>query len=67
MSTITFPVVQVVGIAQAPLLSGAEHLEVSLMLSEQGQRAVLRELGRTVVAETLCKWIEEDLHMEIAE
>lgn len=67
MSTpIHFPIERVVYIANFTKLSGAAQLEVSLVLTQDQKREVLKQIGATVDGETLAKWIEEDLHMEIS-
>lgn len=63
---INFPIERVVYIANFTKLSGAAQLEVSLVLTQDQKREVLKQLGASVDGETLARWIAEDLHMEIS-
>ena len=63
---INFPIERVVYIANFTKLSGAAQLEVSLVLTQDQKREVLKQLGASVDGETLAHWIAEDLHMEIS-
>ena len=64
---INFPIERVVYIANFTKWSGAAQLEVSLVLTEDQKREVLKQLGASVDGETLTRWITEDLHMEVTE
>lgn len=64
---INFPIERVVYIANFTKLSGAAQLEVSLVLTQDQKREVLKQLGASVDGETLARWIAEDLHMEVTE
>lgn len=67
MSTpIHFPIERVVYIANFTKLSGAAQMEVSIVLTQDQKREVLKQLGASVDGETLARWIAEDLHMEIS-
>ena len=63
---INFPIERVVYIANFTKLSGAAQLEVSLVLTQDQKREVLKQLGASVNGETLARWLAEDLHMEIS-
>ena len=63
---INFPIERVVYIANFTKLSGEAQLEVSLVLTQDQKREVLKQLGAAVDGETLARWIAEDLHMEIS-
>ena len=63
---INFPIERVVYIANFTKLNGRAQMEVSLVLTEDQKREVLKQLGASVDGETLARWIAEDLHMEIS-
>lgn len=63
---INFPIERVVYIANFTKLNGRAQMEVSLVLTQDQKREVLKQLGASVDGETLARWIAEDLHMEIS-
>lgn len=66
-TTITFPVERIGYVGNfTNFTTRNPQMEVSLVMTQEQKRAVLKQLGATVDGETLAKWIEEDLHMEIA-
>lgn len=66
-TTITFPVERIGYVGNfTNFTTRKPQMEVSLVMTQEQKRAVLKQLGATVDGETLAKWIEEDLHMEIA-
>lgn len=68
MSTpIHFPIERVVYIANFTKLSGEAQLEVSLVLTQDQKREVLKQLGASVDDETLARWIAEDLGWHVTE
>ena len=64
---INFPIERVVYIANFTKLNGRAQMEVSLVLTQDQKREVLKQLGASVDGETLARWITEDLHMEVTE
>lgn len=67
MSQITFPVERIGYVGNfTNFTTRNPQMEVSLVMTQEQKRAVLKQLGATVDGETLAKWIEEDLRMEIA-
>ena len=48
-------------------LAGTPRLEVSLVLTEDQKREVLKQLGATVSGETLAQWIKEDFAWEVCD
>ena len=64
---INFPIERVVYIANFTKLNGRAQMEVSLVLTEDQKREVLKQLGATVSGETLAKWIKEDLAWEVCD
>lgn len=66
-TTITFPVERIGYVGNfTNFTTRNPQMEVSLVMTQEQKRAVLKQLGATVDGETLAKWIEEDLHMEIS-
>ena len=66
-TTITFPVERIGYVGNfTNFTTRNPQMEVSLVMTQEQKRAVLKQLGATVDGETLAKWIEEDLRMEIA-
>ena len=62
---INFPIERVVYIANFTKLSGAAQLEVSLVLTQDQKREVLKQLGASVDGETLARWLKEDFAWEV--
>lgn len=67
MSKVTFSAKAVASIESTRKAYPHDHLiDVELHMTELQLRDALRQIGSNVSGETLTKWIEEDLHMEIA-
>ena len=64
---INFPIERVVYIANFTKLSGAAQLEVSLALTQDQKREVLKQLGASVDGETLAEWLLEDLDWQVTD
>ena len=67
MSTINFPIERVVYITNYTKLNGRAKMELSLALTEDQKREVLKQLGATVSGETLAQWIKEDLGWQVTD
>ena len=64
---INFPIERVVYIANFTKLNGRAQMEVSLVLTEDQKREVLKQLGASVDGETLARWIAEDLDWHVTD
>lgn len=64
---INFPIERIVYIANFTKLNGRAQMKVSLVLTEDQKREVLKQLGATVSGETLARWIEEDFDWKVSE
>ena len=65
--SINFPIERVVYIANFTKLNGRAQMEVSLVLTEDQKREVLKQLGASVDGETLARWIAEDLDWQVTD
>ncbi len=64
---INFPIERVVYIANFTKLNGRAQMEVSLVLTQDQKREVLKQLGATVSGETLAQWLKEDFDWEVCD
>ncbi len=64
---INFPIERVVYIANFTKLNGRAQMEVSIVLTQDQKREVLKQLGATVSGETLAQWLKEDFDLEVSE
>lgn len=64
---LTFPIQRIGMVGNYHDLAGTPRLEVSLVVTEENKREVLRQLGATTPGETLAKWIKEDFDWEVTE